>query len=87
MKKVILCYTASNADSDWFEKDVMLDESNYKDVIDDYIKDNEKSAIALQTKWEINGDGDPLYLNFRMFHNNPELFRLIDQYMETYLLN
>jgi hypothetical protein len=82
MIKVKLCYTAENADSDWLEKECMMDEINYEGVIREYVQENKSKAKLLSDKWEVNGDSDSLYLNFRMNRDNPILFRLIDQYME-----
>ncbi len=79
MEKVTLCYTAENADSDWLMDVFVMDESNYTDIIDRYIKENYEYAIALNNKWE----DDKLYLNYRMGRTNPILFRLIDEYMDT----
>lgn len=83
MTKVKLCYTAENADSDWLEDVFTMDEFNYKDKIDRYVKENIEDAKQLDTKWELDDNPDPLYLNFRMDRSNPILFRLIDQYMDS----
>jgi hypothetical protein len=79
MTKVKLCYTAENADSDWLEDIFAMDEFNYKDKIDRYVKENIEDSKRLNDKWE----DDSLYLNFRMDRSNPILFRLIDQYMDS----
>jgi len=79
MEKITLCYTAENADSDWLMDTFVMDESNYKDKIDRYVKETYEYAIALNNKWE----DDKLYLNYRMGRTNPILFRLIDEYMDT----
>ena len=82
MTKVKLCYTAENADSDWLEKEYMMDEINYEGIIQEYVQENKKESHLISYKWDVDGDSDPLYLNFRMDRSNPILFRLIDQYME-----
>lgn len=79
MVKVKLCYTAHNADSDWFEREVLLDETNYEDVIRDYVEEFKEKAEQLNNKWL--GE-DILYLNFRMEYINPTMFRLIDNFIE-----
>jgi hypothetical protein len=56
-----------------------MDEFNYKDKIDRYVKENIEDSKRLNDKWE----DDSLYLNFRMDRSNPILFRLIDQYMDS----
>jgi hypothetical protein len=83
MIKVKLCYTAENADSDWLMDSFTMDEFNYKDKINRYVKENIEDAKQLSNKWELDGNPDPLYLNFRMDRSNPMLFRLIDQYMDS----
>jgi hypothetical protein len=83
MTKVKLCYTAENADSDWLIDSFTMDEFNYKDKINRYVKENIEDAKQLSNKWELDGNPDPLYLNFRMDRSNPMLFRLIDQYMDS----
>jgi hypothetical protein len=83
MTKVKLCYTAENADSDWLMDSFTMDEFNYKDKINRYVKENIEDAKQLSNKWELDGNPDPLYLNFRMDRSNPMLFRLIDQYMDS----
>ena len=83
MTKVRLCYTAENADSDWLIDVFTMDEFNYKDKIDRYVKESIEEAKQLSNKWELDGNPDPLYLNFRMDRSNPILFRLIDQYMDS----
>jgi hypothetical protein len=80
MTKVILCYTAHNADSDWLEKEYMMDEINYIGCINEYEELVRIERKRIDMKWE----DDLLYLNFRMDRSNPTLFRLIDQYMETF---
>jgi hypothetical protein len=82
--KVILCYTSENGGFDWLEKEYMIDDINFEGIIQEYIHENKSSAQALSDKWAMNGDPDPLYLNFRMDRGNPSLFRLIDNYMETF---
>lgn len=81
--KVILCYTSENGGFDWLEKEYMIDEINFEGIIQEYVQENKPKAQALSDKWEINGDSDPLYLNFRMDRDNPTLFRLIDEYMDV----
>jgi hypothetical protein len=78
MTKVTLCYTAENAYSDWLEDTYTMDESNYTDTIDRYVKENKDKANALSYKWE----DDKPYLNFKMDRGNLTLFRLIDEYMD-----
>ena len=80
MTKVTLCYTAHNADSDWLEKEYMLDETNYIGCINEYEELVRIDRKRLDMKW----DDDSLYLNFRMDRVNPTLFRLIDKYMECF---
>jgi hypothetical protein len=80
MTKVTLCYTAENADSDWLEKEYMLDEINYIGCINEYEELVRIERKRIDMKWE----DDSLYLNFRMDKSNPTLFRLIDQYMECF---
>jgi hypothetical protein len=80
MTKVNLCYTAHNADSDWLEKEYMMDEINYIGCINEYEELVRIERKRIDMKWE----DDLLYLNFRMDRSNPTLFRLIDQYMETF---
>jgi bisphosphoglycerate-independent phosphoglycerate mutase (AlkP superfamily) len=80
MTKVTLCYTAHNADSDWLEKEYMLDEINYIGCINEYVELVRIERKRIDMKWE----DDLLYLNFRMDRTNPILFRLIDQYMECF---
>jgi hypothetical protein len=84
MTKVKLCYTAENADSDWLIDSFTMDEFNYKDKINRYVKENIEDAKQLSNKWELDGNPDPLYLNFRMDRSNPILFRLIDNYMDCF---
>ena len=80
MTKVTLCYTAENADSEWLEKEYMLDEINYIGCINEYEELVRIERKRINMKWE----DDRLYLNFRMDKSNPTLFRLIDQYMECF---
>jgi hypothetical protein len=80
MIKVKLCYTAHNADSDWLEKECMLDETNYIGCINEY----EESVRIERKSMDMIMMDDSLYLNFRMDRSNPTLFRLIDQYMECF---
>ena len=80
MTKVKLCYTAHNADSDWLEKEYMMDETNYIGCINEYEESVRIERKRIDMKW----DNDSLYLNFRMARPNPTLFRLIDQYMECF---
>lgn len=82
--KIILCYTSENGGFDWLEKEYMMDDINFEGIIREYVHENKSSAQALSDKWAANGDPDPLYLNFRMDRGNPGLFRLIDNYMETF---
>lgn len=79
---VTLCYTSEDGGYDWLEKQYHIDEINYKDVIDEYVKENQPKADHLSLKWELDGNPDPLYLNYRMSRTAPHLFRLIDNYME-----
>ena len=79
MTKVKLCYTAENADSDWLIDVFTMDEFNYKDKINRYVKETIEDAKQLDIKL----NDDKLYLNFRMDRSNPILFRLIDQYMDS----
>ena len=76
--KVILCYTAGNADSDWLEKEYEMDEINFEGIIREYVRENKSKAQALSDKWDRNGDPDPLFLNFRMDVGNLSLYHLID---------
>lgn len=80
MTKVKLCYTAENADSDWLEKEYMMDEINYIGCINEY----EESVRIERNRIDMKWDDDKLYLNFRMDRSNPTLFRLIDNYMECF---
>jgi hypothetical protein len=80
MTKVNLCYTAHNADSDWLKKEYMMDEVNYIDIIDEYVKSVQVERDKLNMKWE----DDSLYLNVRMTTYNPMLFKLIDQRMDEF---
>ena len=80
--KVILCYTSESGGYDWLEKEYRMDQINFKDVIQEYVQENKDKAKALSDKWEIDGNPDPLYLNFRMEEMDVTLFRLIDQYRE-----
>jgi|688.fasta_scaffold1433391_2 hypothetical protein len=80
MTLVKLCYTAHNADSDWLEKEYMMDDINYIGCINEYEESVRIDRKRLDMKWE----DDSLYLNFRMDRSNPSLFRLIDQYMECF---
>ena len=80
--KVVLCYTSENGGFDWLEKEYMMDEINFEGIIQEYVQENKAQAQALSDKWEMNGDPDPLYLNFKMERGNPTMFRLIDNYME-----
>jgi len=77
---VKLCYTAENADSDWLEKEYMMDDINYIGCINEYEELVRIERKRIDMKWE----DDSLYLNFRMDRSNPSLFRLIDQYMECF---
>jgi hypothetical protein len=77
--KVKLCYTASNADSDWLEEVFEMNLDNFQDIIDKYIHTNLPQAEALNDKWY--GE-DSLYLNFRVVTflkeiGDKQLFRLI----------
>jgi hypothetical protein len=81
--KIILCYTSENGGFDWLEKEYMMDEINFEEIIQEYVQENKTKAKELSDKWEINGEPDPLYLNFRMSGINKTLFRLIDKYMDT----
>jgi hypothetical protein len=80
--KVILCYTAENADSDWLEQEYEIDSTNYQYCVDDYIIKNSKKVEELNNKW---GGEDSLYLNFRsakfgcVIH--PTIHHLLNEYM------
>ena len=80
MTKVKLCYT-TNTDSDFLIDVFTIDEVNYKDKIDRYVKENIEDAKKMSDVFE---NDDSLYLNFRMDKSNPTLFRLIDDYMECF---
>jgi hypothetical protein len=82
MEKVKLCWTSSDGGYDWLEKEYQLDEITLEGVIKEYWIKTKAEANALSDKWELDGQPDPLYLNFRMDKGNPILFRLIDNYME-----
>jgi hypothetical protein len=82
MKKVILHWTSSDGGFDWFEKEYFMDEINYESIIDEYYSETKSQADALSDKWEIDGNPDPLYLNFTIIDKSPWLFKLIDNYME-----
>lgn len=79
--RVRLKYT-SDLGFDWLEKEVLMDESNYQSVIDEYVKENKDKANALSDKWDLDGNSDELYLNFIIVDRNPTLFRMIDNYMD-----
>jgi hypothetical protein len=82
--KVKLCYTAENADSDWLVDIFEMNQSNYMEIINRYHSTHQSQADALSRKWELDGNPDPLYLNFRSIRGKDILlFRLIDQYMDT----
>jgi hypothetical protein len=81
MIRVRLKYT-SDLGYDWLEKEVLMDESNYQSVIDEYVGENKDKANALSDKWDIDGNGDELFLNFIIVDRNPTLFRMIDNYMD-----
>jgi hypothetical protein len=84
MTKVILCWTSIDGGFDWLLKETQIDEINMEGVIREYWIETKSQAKALSDKWELDGNPDPLYLNFRMDKGNSMLFRLIDQYMETF---
>ena len=81
--KVILCYTSENGGFELLEKEYEMDEINFAGIIREYVRENKPKSQALSDKWEINGDPDPLFLNFRMDGINPTLFRLIDGYLDN----
>jgi hypothetical protein len=62
----------TNRGFEWFEKEVTVTEDNYKSVIDNYVKDNEKSVKQIVKKWESDGEMESLELDFDILSNTTE---------------
>ncbi len=83
MKKVILHWTSSDGGfGKWLEKEYFMNETNYKEIINQYYSETKMQAQALSDKWDIDGNPDTLYLDFTLIDISPDLFGLIDNHME-----
>ena len=79
MKKVILHFTSNGFE--WFCREVLIDESNYQSVIDQYVAEFKPKADSLFAKWELEGWPDPLYLDFTMsYSDDVDLYHKISKY-------
>ena len=83
METILLHYTSENGYK-WLEKEVTVDDINYKEIINDYVKEHQPMADALSYKWEINDHPDPLYLDFTMELDNMGLVIKINNYIESF---
>ena len=81
---ISLSYTTQTG-SPWLGQIYNVDESNYKETIDSYIENNQSKAIALETKWHVNGDeNDFLSFDYEILPNLPaELGIKIFEYVNT----
>lgn len=84
MTKVTLRWMSIDGGFEWLEKEVYLDESNYKEIIDAYYDETSAPAAALSDKWERDGNPDPLYLDFDMDHSNSDLVRAVFNYVNKF---
>lgn len=85
MKQVLLHYTSNGYE--WLAKEVLMDEFNYRSVIDEYVKEYQPKADALFAKWELEDYPDPLYLDFTMKLDDIKLFTKVDNYIEDNYMN
>ena len=82
--KIKLQYT-TNTGYEWLEEVVEVNEFNYMDVIDDYIKRNQQQANALEKRWQSDGEEVELFLDVEPIDTDfsNELFKRIYTYVEN----
>jgi hypothetical protein len=82
--KIKLQYT-TNTGYEWLEEVVEVNEFNYMNVIDDYIKRNQQQANALENKWQSDGEEVELFLDVEPINTDfsNELFKRIYTYVEN----
>jgi hypothetical protein len=70
---------------EWLEEIVEVNESNYLNIIDKYVKESQQKADALETKWQSNGEDEYLYLNIEPIDVGyiDELFKKVYTYVEN----
>jgi hypothetical protein len=70
---------------EWLEEIVEVNESNYLNIIDKYVKESQQKADALETKWQSNGEDEYLYLNVEPIDVGyiDELFKKVYTYVEN----
>ena len=70
---------------DWLSQTHFTTESNYKQIIDDYINETKDEAQSLLDKWASNGEETGFFLDFKFSNgnrNNQKMFNLINNYIE-----
>ena len=82
--KIKLQYT-TNTGYEWLEEVVEVNEFNYMNVIDDYIKRNQQQANALEKKWQSDGEEVVLFLDVEPINTDfsNELFKKVYTYVQN----
>jgi len=78
-------YYSTPSGFEWLEETVEVNEFNYMKVVDEYVKRNQPTADALETKWQSDGEEVELFLDIEPINTDfsNEIFKRVYIYVDS----